>query len=205
MKRELTERQQEVYDFLLSFWHENGFPPAIREVAAHFGFRSTRAVVDHLNALERKGWIIRGRERSRAIEFPREPLPGAVDVVELPLVGRIAAGEPILAVENVVDQVAVDRSWVRGETPFLLQVVGDSMRDAGILEGDLVLVSRQSTADDQDVVVALIEDEATVKRLRKRGQSIVLEPANPAYQPIEVRHGPDFRLVGKVVGLYRKM
>ncbi len=205
MKREPTERQREVYDFLLTFWRTNGYPPAIREVAAHFGFRSTRAVVDHLNALERKGWIIRGRERSRAIEFPREPLPGALDVVELPVVGRIAAGEPMLAVENVVEQVAVDRTWVRGRTPFLLRVEGDSMRDAGIFDGDFVMVSRQDTADDRDVVVALLDDEATVKRLRNRGESVVLEPANPAYTPIPVSGDRDFRVIGKVVGLYRKM
>jgi repressor LexA len=205
MKRELTDRQRQVYEFLLSFWRTNGFPPSIREVAGHFGFRSTRAVVDHLNALERKGWINRGRERSRAIEFPRERGPGAVDVVELPVVGKIAAGEPILAVENVIEQVAVDRSWVRGQTPFLLKVEGDSMQDAGIFDGDYVLVSRQDNADDNDVVVALVDDEATVKRLRRGGSSVVLEPANAAYEPIQVPADRDFRVVGKVVGLYRKM
>jgi repressor LexA len=205
MKRELTDRQREVYDFLLSFWRERGYPPAIREVASHFGFRSTRAVVDHLNALERKGWIKRGRERSRAIEFPRAQPSRSFDVVELPVVGRIAAGEPILAVENVVEQVALDRSWVRGQSPFLLKVDGDSMRDAGILDGDYVLVSSQDSADDSDVVVALLEDEATVKRLRKSAGAVVLEPANPAYAPISVPADREFRVVGKVVGLYRKM
>jgi repressor LexA len=205
MKQDLTERQREVYDFLLAFWRSNGYPPAIREVAAHFGFRSTRAVVDHLNALERKGWIVRGRERSRAIEFPRETMAPTADVVELPVVGRIAAGEPILAVENVVDQVAMDRSWVRGKTPFLLRVVGDSMKDAGIYEDDYVLVSRQDVAEDGEIVVALLEDDATVKRLRKRGGEVSLEPANDAYEPIQVTPDQRFSLVGRVVGLFRKM
>lgn len=206
MKEDLTDRQREVYDFLVSFWRTRGYPPSIREVASHFEFKSTRAVVDHLGALERKGWIIRTRERSRAIEFPhiRQSSRG-LDAVSLPVVGRIAAGEPILAVENVIEEVTLDRSWVRGRKPFLLRVVGDSMRDAGILDGDYVLVNGEERADDGDIVVALLEDEATVKRLRTRRGEITLEPANPAYSPIPVREDRTFQLVGKVVGVFRKL
>src|SRR6188768_2409204 len=161
MKDELTSRQREVYDFLVDFWQTRGYPPSIREVAANFGFRSTRAVVDHLGALERKGWIVRTRERSRAIEFPNARAnKGAVgdrlDVLEIPVVGRIAAGEPILAVENIVEEVALDRSWVRGPRPFLLRVAGDSMRDAGILDRDFVLIDGAPHADDGDIVAALL-------------------------------------------------
>lgn len=209
MKDELTDRQREVYDFLLGFWQTRGYPPSIREVATHFSFRSTRAVVDHLGALERKGWIVRTRERSRAIEFPmaRRPDGMRVDdqVVVLPVVGRIAAGEPILAVENIVEELSLDRSFVRGEKPFLLKVAGDSMRDAGILNGDYVLVNGEEHADDGDIVAAIIEEEATVKRLRTRRGEVTLEPANPAYSPIPVSSDRSFQLVGKVVGVFRKL
>jgi repressor LexA len=210
MKDKLTDRQREVYDFLLSFWQAHGYPPSIREVAAHFGFKSTRAVVDHLGALERKGWINRTRERSRAIEFPlarHESLESRVseNVVELPVVGRIAAGEPILAVENIVEEISIDRSWVRGKKPFLLRVVGDSMRDAGILDKDYVLVNGEQRADDGDIIAAILEDEATVKRFRSRRGEIVLEPANPAYEPIPVRKDRAFQVVGKVIGVFRRL
>jgi repressor LexA len=208
---ELTSRQREVYDFLVDFWQTRGYPPSIREVASNFGFRSTRAVVDHLGALERKGWIRRTRERSRAIEFPevraaaRAALGDRLDVIEIPVVGRIAAGEPILAVENIVEEVALDRSWVRGPKPFLLRVTGDSMRDAGILDRDFVLVDGSPRADDGDIVAALVDDEATVKRLQHRRGEVWLEPANPAFQPISVREDRTFQIVGKVIGVFRKL
>jgi repressor LexA len=212
MREDLTDRQREVYDFLVGFWQSRGYPPSIREVASHFGFRSTRAVVDHLGALERKGWIVRTRERSRAIEFPLARMSGgnaavreSDQVMVLPVVGRIAAGEPILAVENIVDEISLDRSWVRGQRPFLLKVVGDSMRDAGILDGDYVLVNGEDRADDGDIVAAIIEDEATVKRLRRNRGEVLLEPANPAYSPIPVRSDRSFQLVGKVIGVFRKL
>jgi repressor LexA len=206
MKDELTDRQREVYDFLLNFWRTRGYPPSIREVAGHFGFRSTRAVVDHFGALERKGWIVRTRERSRAIEFPLSRQQARLaDAVPLPVVGKIAAGEPILAVENIVEEVALDRSWVKGKRPFLLRVTGDSMCEAGILDGDYVLVNGDGRGDDGDIVVALIEEDATVKRLRTRRGQVVLEPANPAYTPIQVRPDRAFEVVGKVIGVFRKM
>jgi repressor LexA len=210
MKDELTSRQQEVYDFLLGFWQARGYPPSIREVASHFEFRSTRAVVDHLGALERKGWIRRTRERSRAIEFPnargdQSPVGQRLEVLEVPVVGRIAAGAPILAVENIVEEIALDRSWVRGPKPFLLQVAGDSMRDAGILDRDFVLVDGAPRADDGDIVAALLDEEATVKRLQHRRGEVWLEPANPAYEPIPVRGDRPFQIVGKVIGVFRKL
>jgi repressor LexA len=203
MKDELTDRQREVYDFLVGFWQTRGYPPSIREVATHFGFRSTRAVVDHLGALERKGWIVRTRERSRAIEFPKVRRANLVrdtdQVVILPVVGRIAAGE------NIVEEISLDRAFVRGEKPFLLRVTGDSMRDAAILDGDYVLVNGEERADDGDIVAAIIEDEATVKRFRSRRGEVTLEPANPAYSPIPVPSDRSFQLVGKVVGVFRKL
>lgn len=206
MKDQLTDRQREVYDFLLNFWRARGYPPSIREVASNFGFKSTRAVVDHLGALERKGWIERTRERSRAIEFPLvRQMSKMADAVNLPVVGRIAAGEPILAVENIVEEVVLDRSWVKGKQPYLLRVVGDSMRDAGILDGDYVLVNSEAKAEDGDIVAALIEDDATVKRLRARKGEVVLEPANPAYAPIPVRRDRSFQVLGKVAGVFRKL
>jgi repressor LexA len=125
--------------------------------------------------------------------------------VVLPVVGRIAAGEPILAVENIVEEISLDRSFVRGQKPFLLRVAGDSMQDAGILDGDYVLVNGEERADDGDIVAAIIEDEATVKRFRSHRGEVTLEPANPAYSPIPVRSDRSFQLVGKVVGVFRKL
>jgi repressor LexA len=189
----------------VEYVEERGYPPAIRDITRHFGFRSPKAAVDHLAALERKGYIKRAPELSRAIEIPaRSARRGRT--FEAPLVGRIAAGEPLLAVENVEDTLTLDTALFQGEGTFLLRVVGDSMIEAHIAEGDYLVVNPQETAAPGDIVVALVGDEATVKRFFPEGGRVRLQPENPRYRPILVDSDSEtFRIVGKVVGLVRRV
>lgn len=203
MKEKLTSKQRRVLDFISDCIQRNGAPPTIREIGKRFKMRSTNSVRDVLNALVRKGYIHRKPLVSRGIELVRD---WASSFVTVPIVGRIAAGLPITAVENIEGNVAVDSSFVSGEGVFCLRVTGDSMKDAGIFDGDMVLVRQQSTAERGEIVVAIIGEEATVKRYYPERKRVRLEPANPAYEPIIVeKKAPDFFIAGKVIGLMRKM
>ncbi|ACY14982.1 transcriptional repressor LexA [Haliangium ochraceum] len=221
----LTSRQREILDFITDFIQERGYPPTLREIGEHFGIRSTNGVNDHLKALEKKGYLRREDLKSRAmwpVQVPPEhetenrgkviPLRKNVEedaVVDIPILGRVAAGLPILAVENVEDRVRVDRFFL-GTPPqqlFGLRVVGESMIEDGILDGDYVFVKKTPTAQPGDIVVAMIEEEATVKRYYPERDSIRFEPANSNMRPIVVKKS-DFRavdLLGVVVGVYRKL
>ncbi|APR76108.1 SOS-response repressor and protease LexA [Minicystis rosea] len=222
----MTDRQQQVLRYIRQSINERGYPPTLREIGAHMGIRSTNGVNDHLRALERKGYLTREDMKSRALR-PRdlEPAPrseqpsvpeGAAapandqgeDMVEIPVLGRIAAGLPLLAEEHVLDTVRIERNLVRGGRDiFGLRVNGDSMIEAGILNGDYIFVKKQLTAQRGDVVVALIGDEATVKYYYPEKDYIRFQPANSKMAPILVR-ATDFRptmLLGLVVGVYRKL
>jgi repressor LexA len=201
--RKLTARQQEIYEYLEAHLLEHGYPPTLREICAHFGMRSTRAASDHLVAIERKGYITRTKDRSRGIEL-RGPRPVASGQ-SVPLVGQIAAGEPLLAQENIIDRVTLDPGFLKGDGNFLLEVQGESMIEAHICPGDYILVRPQDQADNHDIVVALIEDEATVKRFEKKGDRIRLLPENAAMAPIEVPNPQELKILGKVVGLVRRL
>jgi repressor LexA len=203
--RGLTDRQQEVYRFVVDFVDDRGYPPSIRDITRHFGFRSPKAAADHLAALERKGFIRRAPELSRAIEIPARlaKTAGAARAVSVPLVGRIAAGAPLLAVENIDDTLVLDSAFVRGDGAFFLRVVGDSMVDAHIVDGDLILVKPQETAQPGEIVVALIGHEATVKRYFPEEGRVRLQPENPRLAPIYAGPDDDFRLIGRVIGLVR--
>ncbi len=214
----LTDRQRAILTFISQSIDERGYPPTLREIGEHFGIRSTNGVNDHLRALEKKGHLQREDLKSRALR-PVGPAPvvaareaHAVDVVEIPVIGRVAAGLPLLAVENVQDTVHVDRFFI-GQTRevFALRVKGESMIEDGIFDGDYIFVKKQLQASRGDIVVAMISgpsgDEATVKRYYPEGDTIRFQPANAAMQPIIVRK-KDFRsvnLIGIVVGVYRKM
>jgi len=195
----LTSRQQEIYSYIHTQITEVGAPPTIREIGDHFGMTSTNGVRDVLAALERKGYINRSPLKSRGIELAEEVRP---DVRVVPLLGRVAAGNPTEAVENVLDQLAVDQSMLPSGDVFGLQIQGESMRDAGIHEGDYIFVRSQQTARSGDMVVAVIDDEATVKWYRPRRGKIYLEPDNPAFEPIVLSR--DIRIAGKVVGMMRR-
>ena len=208
--KEMTRRQREVLDFVRTFSERHGVPPAVREIGERFGF-TARAAFDHLRALERKGMLERrvtNKRASRTLVLPARRGSHRGVREEIPVLGRIAAGSPILAVENREDSIPLRPDWLRsqGEEVFALRVRGDSMVGAHIVDGDLVMVRRQDTAASGDIVAALIDGEATVKRLAREGGSIRLVPENPAMEPITVGpERPDFRILGKVVGVLRSL
>jgi len=219
-KEALTPTQKRVFDFLKDFIREKGFPPTLREIASHFGLRGPKAPQKTLNILERKGCIRKVPGGSRAIEIlgskvgRHSGLPYKMGFVEsatvptfpIPIVGRVQAGAPILAVENIEGYINLDRSLVSSGDVFLLRVQGDSMIDAHIQDGDFALVKPQPNAENGEIVVVLIEDEATIKRLFKRRDLIRLEPAHPKMEPIVVKRGEKkVAIVGKVVGILRKL
>ena len=204
----LTKRQQMVLDFINQSITDRGYPPTLREIGSHMGIRSTNGVNDHLRALERKGYLKREDMKSRALRPVNAPTPGNGDVAQLPIVGRVAAGQPVLAEQNVEDTVAIDRYFVGNhEELFGLRVRGDSMIDADVNDGDLIFVRKQMHAERGDMVVALIGEEATVKFFQPERDSIKLVPANSDYAPIVIRK-EDFlptQILGKVIGVYRKI
>jgi repressor LexA len=217
---ELTPRQQNILDFVSEFTGQHGFPPSIREIGEFFGIRSTNGVSDHLRALERKGFLQRSGHLSRSLQVVRDEsddaprsqavvrAPTASNEVRVPILGRIAAGQPQLAVEQADDALVID-AWMLGghKEVFGLRVVGESMIEAGILPGDFLFVRRRATAAPGEIVVAMVDGEATVKRWFPEGDRIRLQPENRHMQPIYVRK-QDFRpvdLLGTVVGIYRKL
>ena len=196
----LTDRQAQVLGFITDYIVGHGYPPAQREIMRRFGIRSTRGVSRHLEALEKKGCLARTRG-ARALT-----VNGLSSSRRIPIVGRVAAGQPILALENIEGTLAIDPRVVPWDGAFFLKVRGDSMIEAGIQDGDFVLVRPQSEAEKGEIVVAIVNDEATVKRFVKKGDRIELHPANPAYSPIEVTEKSGaFQIVGKVVALFRSM
>jgi len=215
----LTQRQQMVLDFIRQSISDRGYPPTLREIGARMGIRSTNGVNDHLRALERKGYLTREDMKSRALrptglgtpavgdDGPAAPA-NDVDLVEIQVLGRVAAGLPLLAEEHVVDTVRVDRTLLKGgREVFGLKVHGDSMIDAGILSGDYIFVKKQLTATRGEVVVALIGDEATVKYYFPEKDHVRFQPANKNMAPIYVR-AADFKptmLLGVVVVVYRRL
>lgn len=215
----LTDRQKEVLRFIAVTTEQRGFPPTIREIGEEFSIRSTNGVNDHLKALERKGYLSRGEQKSRALvptASGRQLLGlfGAKEgdrTMDVPVVGRVAAGAPLLAEENRGEPVRVDRSLLppgpAAQDVFALRIKGDSMIGDGIFDGDLVFVRRQSAARPGEIVVALIESEATCKRYFPEGDRIRLEPSNPRLAPIYVsRHDHrEMAILGIVVGVYRKI
>ena len=227
MSETLTERQEKILTFIKRSILEQGYPPTIREIGEFFGIRSTNGVNDHLKALERKGYLLRGELKSRALSvidggrsgtaparFPklsrRELQPaGGGEVLDIPVVGKVAAGTPILAQENITDHVRIDSMLLgdSGKKVFALRVAGDSMIGDGIFDGDYIFVRKQLQATAGEIVVAMIEEEATVKRFYPEGERIRFQPSNPRMRPIYVSRD-DFRetqIIGVVVGVYRKV
>ncbi len=202
LNKELTKRQREIVEFIKRHLDTTGYPPTIREIGKALGLQSPSTVHAHLAKLETAGLLRRDPTKPRAIELIADKAKRAMG--KTPIVGQVAAGQPILAEENVEDYVEIP-SIIGGEgSDYILQVRGDSMRDAGILEGDYVVVRPSADADNGEIVVALLEDEATVKRFYRdrSNQQIRLEAENPAYEPII---SSDVELLGKVVGVFRSV
>jgi repressor LexA len=195
----LTERQGAVLEFIRDEITRKGRPPTVREIGARFRFASTTTVRDHLSALERKGWIEREGRRSRNIALA----PEAAATGGLPLVGRVAAGTPITAIENLDGYVSFDSLFASPKQLFCLRVEGDSMKDAGILSGDLVVVRQKPDFEDSEIGVAVIDGECTVKRLHRTKDGIDLVPANDAFDTMHVGRDSEFRYAGQVIGVHR--
>jgi len=209
MKSELTDRQQVILDFIQESVNANGYPPTYREIGKRFNIASTFGVKRHIDALVKKGYISNESKTNRTLSLLGNVLINkskheTEKMIGIPIVGRVAAGQPILAEENIEGNVLVDASLVNTKNEcFGLKVRGDSMINAGILEGDLVIVSPQQNAANGDIIVALFQDEATMKRFMIRENKIYLMPENEKYQPIEVNQREDFSIVGKVIGVFR--
>ena len=206
----LTDRQRQILDFLTKYVDAHGYPPTVREIGEAVGLASPSTVHAHLANLERAGLLRRDPTKPRAIELRREPKAApaaAVDVHKLPLVGEVAAGGPLLAEENVEDYLAVPEPLSKGGDEFLLRVKGDSMINAGILDGDYAVVHRQADARNGEIVVALAgddesTDEATLKRFFREDGRIRLQPENDALEPIFAEH---VQILGKVIGVFRQL
>lgn len=201
MRGELSERQRQILEYIRKCVEEKGYPPSVREIGQAVGLSSSSTVHGHLNRLEQKGYIRRDPTKPRAIEL-LSPQHRRVPYQQVPVVGRVTAGEPILAVENVETYVPVSKEIFGDDELFVLKVRGESMIEAGILDGDWVIVRRQATAENDDIVVARLDDEATVKRFYREQGKIRLQPENPTVEPIITDR---VEILGLVVGLFRKL
>jgi repressor LexA len=197
----LTDIQKRVFQYIENFIMEHGYPPTVREVARAFGYRSPLSAKQHIDALVKKGYLRKRPFQSRGIEVVGTPK--GENIVRIPLLGIIRAGEPILTSENIEEYIILQRELFPFEDGFALRVRGDSMKGAGIMEGDIVVVRPGIEPRDGDIVVAIIEDEATVKRLFMKGSKVCLKPENPEMKPMVVS-AEDVRILGKVVGLIRR-
>jgi repressor LexA len=199
---DLTKRQKEIFDFIRRYASKHGYPPTVREIGKAVGLGSPSTVHAHLANLEKIGLLRRDPTKPRAIEVLVEKAKRAVRNQGLPIVGEVAAGEPVLAEENIEDYLQVPAVIGGDEGDFILRVKGDSMKDAGILAGDYVVVRTDDDAPDGEIVVALVGEEATVKRFYREANGIRLQPENRGYKPIRTREA---KVLGRVVGVFRKV
>lgn len=203
MGKGLTKRQREILNYVMTSMQQHGYPPSVREIGAALGLTSSSTVHSHLTALEKKGFIHRDPSKPRAIEILKDGASHPPKrVVNVPVLGRIAAGHPLLAEENVEDVFPLPRDLVREDAAFILRVRGDSMIEAGIYDGDYLVIRQQPTANNGEIVAALLGDEATVKRFYRERDHIRLQPENRTMAPILTR---DATVLGKVVALIRRL
>jgi repressor LexA len=199
---DLTKRQKEIFDFIRNYASKTGYPPTVREIGKAVGLHSSSTVHAHLANLEKVGLLRRDPTKPRAIELLVGRAKRAVKASSVPVVGQVAAGEPVLAEENIEEYLELPSVIGGDEGDFILQVKGDSMKDAGILDGDYVVVQEANSARSGEIVVALIEDEATVKRYFREKDRVRLQPANKDFKPIRTR---DAKVLGRVVGVFRRV
>lgn len=203
MYEDLSKKQLTILNFLKEEIHTKGYPPSVREICKAVGLKSTSTVHGHLSRLEKKGYIRRDATKPRAIEILKEDTISVFskkEIVQVPIVGKVTAGQPILATENIEDTFPLSVDIVKNDSVFMLSVSGESMIEAGILDGDYVLVKQQNVANNGDIVVALIEDEATIKRFYKEKDHIRLQPENKNMAPILVKN---VSILGKIKGVFR--
>ncbi|EPB8165395.1 transcriptional repressor LexA [Clostridium perfringens] len=198
--KENSDKQTQIYNFLIEFTKSKGYPPSVREICQAVSLKSTSTVHGHLKRLEKKGLIYRDPTKPRALEIV-ELSNEEKELIDIPIVGKVTAGMPILATENIEDMFQMPINYVKHNNDlFILKVTGDSMIEAGILDGDLAIIEQKNVATNGDIVVALIENEATIKRFFKENGFIRLQPENKNYEPIIVE---DCSILGKLVGIYR--
>ncbi|WP_221372626.1 transcriptional repressor LexA [Clostridium perfringens] len=198
--KENSDKQTQIYNFLVEFTKSKGYPPSVREICEAVSLKSTSTVHGHLKRLEKKGLIYRDPTKPRALEIV-ELSNEEKELIDIPIVGKVTAGMPILATENIEDMFQMPINYVKHNNDlFILKVTGDSMIEAGILDGDLAIIEQKNVATNGDIVVALIENEATIKRFFKENGFIRLQPENKNYEPIIVE---DCSILGKLVGIYR--
>ena len=198
--KENSDKQTQIYNFLIEFTKSKGYPPSVREICEAVSLKSTSTVHGHLKRLEKKGLIYRDPTKPRALEIV-ELSNEEKELIDIPIVGKVTAGMPILATENIEDMFQMPINYVKHNNDlFILKVTGDSMIEAGILDGDLAIIEQKNVATNGDIVVALIENEATIKRFFKENEFIRLQPENKNYEPIIVE---DCSILGKLVGIYR--
>jgi len=208
MRRRDPDKQKKILEFVNRQVAEKGYPPSVREICQAVGFKSTSTVHAYIKKLEEEGLVQKDATKPRALKIldnRNSSLEGYLsdrEIENVPVVGKITAGQPILAVENIEETFPVPVEYLQNSTVFMLKVRGDSMTGAGILDGDYILVKQQNTASNGDIVAALIGDEATVKTFYRENGHIRLQPENPAYEPIIVKD--DIAILGKVIGLFRK-
>lgn len=205
MYEDLSQKQVEILEFIKKEIQMKGYPPAVREICVGVNLKSTSTVHSHLEKLEQKGYIRKDPTKPRAIEVlyrDEDFIFGPKKTVDIPIVGKVTAGQPILAVENIEDTFPIPVKLAQKGTIFMLRIQGESMINAGILNDDYVLVKKQNTAENGDIVVALLDDEATVKRFFKEKDCIKLQPENELMSPI---YSTDVKILGKVIGLYRRI
>jgi len=212
MKTQLTDRQEEILQFIQQYQQINGYPPTLREIGKQFGIVSTFGVKRHLEALTKKGYLNILSNASRGISINRDDFePTSVfdinessNINKIPIIGRVAAGSPIMAEENIEGSIVIDESFMKKDNDsFALRVKGDSMIEAGIFEGDLVIVSPRASSISGDIIVARVDDEVTVKIYENKNKSVRLIPQNKKYEPILVTEKNEFSIVGKVTGVVR--
>lgn len=212
MKKQLTERQEEILTFIQQFQQENGYPPTLREIGKRFGISSTFGVKRHLEALTKKGYLNILSNASRGISINRDEVETSAQInlrdinnnFKIPIIGRVAAGSPITAEENVEGSIVIDPMFFNKDLDsFALKVKGESMIEAGIFEGDLVIISPKAAVLNGDIVVARVDDEVTVKIYENKNNNIRLLPQNKLYQPIVIENKNEFSIVGKVTGVVR--
>lgn len=205
MYEDLSQKQVEILEFIKKEIQMKGYPPAVREICVGVNLKSTSTVHSHLEKLEQKGYIRKDPTKPRAIEVlyrDEDFIFGPKKTVDIPIVGKVTAGQPILAVENIEDTFPIPVKLAQKGTIFMLRIQGESMINAGILNDDYVLVKKQNTAENGDIVVALLDEEATVKRFFKEKDCIKLQPENELMSPI---YSTDVKILGKVIGLYRRI
>ncbi|MDR3002011.1 MAG: transcriptional repressor LexA [Fibromonadaceae bacterium] len=203
--RKVTARQLDIYNYVKEFILTRKYPPTIREIGDEFGIRSTNGVRDALNALERKGLIKKLSNQARGISLPPSAFPSSENIVALPIIGRIAAGTPILAEENIEDTITMDMSMLpRSSDIFALRVQGDSMNGDGILNGDIAIIRIQKNAERGQIVAAIVDGTATLKHYHPATNKIELRASNPKYLPITISEGENFYIAGILAGVIRK-